>query len=333
MRKLRILFVGTAVDISISDSARGYLNALRRAGHEVYHFNTTARIMFCYHGLKGGDHPEMADNFPLCSRLASEWIVAEALRQRSDLVIVASGLALHPDGLELLNRTGKFPTVLILTESPYDDERQKAFAQHCGTVFTNDKWSAKVHDWHYLASAYDPEFHHPYAAERDEVCDVLFVGTGWPERQKLLESIDWDGIHLRLMGMWPTVKKRSPLYKYVEAGAVTNDETARLYSSAKIVINHHRKDSRAYSLNPRAYELGASGTCQVSDWRPEMDEVFGLSVPVYRTAEGLRNHIRHLLSEGGMVRKELAIEQQKKLREGKHTFDDRVATLMEVLSQ
>lgn len=333
MRKLKILFVDAAVNISISDSARGYLNALKRAGHDVYHFNTTARIAYNAVALKNGPQPDMAENFPLTSRLASEGIVVEALRQRSDLVVIASGLALHPDGLELLNRTGQFPTALILTESPYDDERQRTFSRHAGHVFTNDRYSARENGWHYLASAYDPEFHHPYEFDRDQACDVLFVGTGWPERTKLLEGVDWTGINLKILGIWPDIKDDSPLAPYYTKDAVSNDETARLYSSARVTINHHRHHPLAESLSPRGFELGGCGAFQVSDWRPELDEAYRGTVPVYDGSADLERIVRHHLDDGSwLTLTSLRSKQREALQLGHHTFDDRVVQMMDVLS-
>lgn len=329
MRKLRVLFIGAAIDMSISDSARGYLGALRRQGHSVYYFNTVARIAFNAMGLRNGPHPELASDFALTSRLASEGMVVEALRQRSELVVISSGLALHPDGLELLARAG-FATALILTESPYDDDRQVVFARHAGHVFTNDRWSATAHGWSYLASAWDPEFHHPYPAEAAEDCDVLFVGTGWPERQKLLEGVDWNGIRLRILGLWPELKQDSPLWPAYDEIMVTNDETARLYSSARIAVNHHRGHPKAESLNPRGYELGGCGVLQISDWRPELRDVYHGMVPVYRDSAELERLVRLHLSDDTR-RLALAERQRATLLAGRHTFDDRAAQMMEVL--
>lgn len=326
---MKILFVSTALDISISDSARGYYGALKRQGHEVYYFNTAVRVVFNAMGLKAGPDPKLADDFSLTSRLASEGMVVEALRQRSDLVIVASGLGLHPDGLELLNRAG-FPIALVMTESPYDDEKQDVYSQHAGHVFTNDRYSAKEFSWHYLGSAYDPEFHHPYPFQPANACDVLFVGTGWEERQKLLEGVDWSGINLKILGIWPNVEEGTPLFPFYEPNAVTNDETAQLYCCAKVCINHHRASMHAQSLNPRAYELGGCGAYQVSDWRPELEEVYGNTVPVYGDSAELEELIRAALATG---RESYGAERQReKLLSGRHTFDDRAAELMAVVT-
>jgi spore maturation protein CgeB len=326
--KLRILFVDTAVEISIADSARGYLGALKRQGHDVQHFKTSARIRFAATALQHGPNPDLAKDFSLVSQLAAEMIVVEALKHGADLIVVSSGLALHQNGLELATRAG-FPIALILTESPYEDCNQERAARHSAHVFTNDLSSAMTHpDWRYLASAYDPEYHHPYEIDPDNQTDVLFIGTGWPERQSLLEGVDWTGINLRIMGQWPGLTDVSPLWPYFEDVQVNNVESARLYSSAKVAINHHRSDPKAMSLNPRGYELGGCGVFQVSDWRPEIEDVYRDAVPIYHDSASLEHAIRFAL-ENPRSRSSIASRQRARLLEGRHTFDDRAAQLID----
>jgi glycosyl transferase family 1 len=328
VKKLRILFVDTAVEISIADSARGYLGALKRQGHDIHHFKTSSRIRFVATALQNGPNPEMVKDFRLVSQLASEMIVVEALKHRADLIVVSSGLALHQDGLELATRAG-FPIALILTESPYEDDHQAKAARHSAHVFTNDASSAVKHpSWHYLPSAYDPEYHHPFPSDPQWEADVLFVGTGWPERQALLEGVNWEGIKLRLMGMWPGVDETSPLSPYLMDTQVSNDETARLYSSAKIAVNHHRYHPEAISLNPRGYELGGCGVFQISDWRPELEDVYGSTVPTYRDSAELEAAIRGALSWAPQTLKSKSIEQHERLVAGYHTFDHRAALMI-----
>lgn len=326
MSKLRILFIDTTIDISIGDSARGYLAALRRQGHEIHVFRTAARMAFVMTGLKFGPDPEMGKDAALVSRTASEMMVVEALKHRADLVVVSSGLGLHPDGLELLNRAG-FPIAIILTESPYEDDHQMPYASRCGHVFTNDSYSATERGWHYLPSAYDPQYHHPFPFDPDQACDVLFVGTGWPERQQLLEGVNWAGIGLRILGAWPALGPDSPLWPHLVNEQVTNDETARLYSSAKIAINHHRGHPDAQSLNPRGFELGACGVFQVSDHRPELGLVYSDGVPTYSDSASLERLLRHFLVNEG-ERKTEAEYQRSRVLSGPHTFDHRAAQLI-----
>ena len=318
--------VHASADFSTADVGHGYLRALRRQGHDVEEFRTTNRIKFFALGLMQSPDPKLADDQLLVSRLACEGIVVEALRHRAELVVVTAGGGIHPDGLELLNRAG-FPIAVVFTESPYEDEHQLTYARHCGHVFCNDAVSARRYGWTWLPPAYDAEVHQPYPFDPKEACDVLIIGSGWPERQELLEQINWRGIDLRIRGYWPGIRSRSKLRSRYEAVIIENREAARMYSSAKICLNFHRFDPRAETLNPRAYELAACGAFQISDWRPGLVEVFGESVPSYHQPAELERLIRHYLRDEG-ARRMMAEHQRRQVLEGGHTFDDRAARLV-----
>lgn len=328
---MKVLFVWSAAEFATFDVARGYRDALKRAGLDVVDFRLYNRLKYHAAGLSQMTPPMHRDVALVC-RLASEGVVVEALRERVDLVVGICGMGLHPDGVELLNRAG-FPVAMIFTEAPYDDAHHVAFARYVGHPFSNESTTAREQGWGYLGAAYDPARHRPVeAAGVGDACDVLILGTGWPERQKLLEGVDWTGINLRILGWWTGIKKRSPLRRYYTEGAVDNSRAVELYASAKVCVNQHRAHATAESLNPRAIELGACGALQVSDYRRELPRVYGNTVPVYESPEDLESLLRHLLALSAPERRERAEQQRAKLLSGSHTFDDRVATMLAAIT-
>jgi spore maturation protein CgeB len=170
--------------------------------------------------------------------------------------------------------------------------------------------------------------HRPVAPDPDEDCDVLFVGTGWPERQALFEAVDWTGIRLQLRGLFPGVSDASPLALFYTQGCIANAELPAAYAACRIALNPYRQDGGAESMNPRAYELAACGTFQLSDARAESMELFGDSVPTYRDAADLERLIRYYLAHPDQAadcarRARQAVEGQ--------TFDRRVADVMQAV--
>jgi len=139
--------------------------------------------------------------------------------------------------------------------------------------------------------------------------DVVFVGSGFPERVRFFNAIDWSGIDLGLYGSW----KGLGLTKAIEAtlprsGPVDNRTTAALYSKAKVGINLYRTSkgftltaqqhiTEAHSLSPRAYELAACGAFHLSEYRAEVPEVFGDLVPTFRTPTEASEQIRRWLAD------------------------------------
>ncbi len=114
--------------------------------------------------------------------MASEGVLAEATYHRADYVLVVSGLQFHEIGLWLLDHYD-IPIAVVMTESPYQDADQVRWigAYQRAVVFTHERVSAKRYGWNYLPHAYDPAIHRPVPPDPDEVCDVLLVGSGWPE--------------------------------------------------------------------------------------------------------------------------------------------------------
>lgn len=332
---MRILFVSASVDFSIGDVSRGYRAALQRSGHEIADYVMPAR--YAYHMKAMPTEMHRDQNF--VAKQASENIVLEAMYHKADLVIIISGLNVHPIALWLLGEVG-IPVAVVFTESPYDDSHQAQWLDMSVengkadiTVFTNDAYSAMMNkEWHFLPPAYDPMFHHPADPDPDTACDVIIVGTGWPERQLFLESVNWDGINLKLFGVWPGLKDNpsSPIFRFYRPALVDNAVIAGIYNSAKVNINFHRNSRTAVTPGPRVYELAACGAFQISDPRDGLVKMFAHSVPTFTTPKELEDLIRYYLNSDA---DRLALAYFAQTRVQGNTFDHRVSTMMSVLQE
>jgi hypothetical protein len=298
MTPLRIVLVHPGSSVSTSDVHRGLFDGLRADGHEVYEFALDARIersgqwlTYCWKkGKKAFNRPTSADIL----YHAGQELVARALRVQPDVVLVVSAMYLHPDVLVLLRRA-RLRVAILLTESPYDDEKQKRLIPWADVVWTNERTSAKDLGIHYLPHAWHPDVHARDSAIESEMPahDVVFVGTGFEERIQTLSQIDFGSLDVGLYGTWELLGSRNPLRRYLKAGYISNKKAAALYRKAKVGLNLYRtskgfgygapKIARADSLNPRAYELAATGCFTISDYRPEVAETFGDLVPTFTT--------------------------------------------------
>lgn len=333
---MKILFVSASVEFSIGDVSRGYRSALIRANHEMADYVMPAR--YKYHMM--AIPPEIQHDQSFVAKMASENILQEAMYHRADLVVIVSGLNVHPIALWLLGQVG-IPVAVILTESPYDDEPQSDWIDMTKagddtklnlTVFTNDMYSAMQNGWHFLPPAFDPAFHKPTDPDPDTACDVLIVGTGWPERQAFLEAVNWEGIDLKLYGVWPGLKDNpnSPIFRSYRPALVDNSIIAGVYASAKINLNFHRNSKVAMTPGPRVFELAACGAFQMSDPRYGLVEMFGRSVPTFHTPGELEQLIRRYLQQP-IERSKMADFARNRVRN--ETFDHRVSTMMAVLQE
>jgi spore maturation protein CgeB len=189
---------------------------------------------------------------------------------------------------------------------------------------------------YYLGHAYNPERHKPADGEQD--CDVTFIGSGFPRRRRFFEAVDWSGIDLHVFGHWKGLRQ-SPLLPYLTPCIVDNEQTVAIYQRTRIGLQLHRADKwyrcrqaltdPAESLGPRSFELAGCGTFQISDWRPELTEIFGDTVPVFKTPEEMERLIRYYLAHES-ERGELAAAQHEAVRE--HTFENRIKQALELIA-
>ncbi len=325
---MRLLTVHPGAAWSTADVWTGVLAGLQRRGHELVRYNLDGRIASAESWLnfqwrRAGRDKANRPTGPDAHYLASFELPYRAWRFGVDWIFVIAGMQLHPDALVIARRAG-FKIAILLTESPYEDSRQVPMARLADVVWTNERTSVPFlrealenEHVYYLPHAYDPERHFPGQPADPEtpVHDVVFVGTGFQERIDLLAAVDWDGINLGLYGTWELLGSRHPLRRYLRGGVIDNRRTADLYRRAKIGLNLYRT-SREYgrtaerieyaeSLNPRALELAACGVFHLSDYRAEVEEVFGDLVPTFKDAAGLEALIRSSL-RNDLVRRDVA---------------------------
>lgn len=328
---MRILLIYPGHTLSTIDIAQGYENGLRALGHTVIPFQYDRHLLFYQEALKlwarkNKTFRQGVDLAEATMAMASEQVIVQAAHACPDFVLVVCGFVLHRVGYDLLDKWG-IPTALILTESPYLDEKQSRIIDwgHINIAFTNDRVSvgplhrATGTRIEYLPHSYDPRRHHRKDAVHSMYAsDVFFHGTYWPERERLMEPVrKWarrQGYKAHITGHKGKKGKNK---------AVDNATMVRYYSATKIALNHHRTYTEsddngneqhvqaAYSLGPRAYEIAACGAFQLcDDTRPELREVFGDSVPTYNGLDELKDRIGYFMSHPNR-RSELAKAAQE----------------------
>jgi len=353
---MKVLMVDPGAGTSTIDIHNGYADALRRAGHEVKIYSLNRRIDavggYLHYAYRKAKRQGAAVPKPTPMDVlywAGMFSIEMALRLQPDWLFVVSGMYLLKDTMALLRKATRssMKMALILTESPYDDGSQAQCVPYFDAVFTNERLSVEAlrrfnPNTHYLPHAYDLERHRPdLPLEGDWPShDVVFVGSGYPERIELLSAVDWTGIDLGLYGSWTLVGSRSKLRPFVHADLLHNREAVQLYRRAKIGLNLHRArvgfgrhnptiaEGAAESLNARAYELAACGVYQLSDVRAELDDVFRGSVVSFDDAAELERFTR--LSLGNDDARRQSAESARRLV-ARHSYDARVQLLLGVL--
>ena len=357
---MKILVVSPVPTYATWDVYEGHVQGLRACGADV-HPMQYSKVWNMFVDFK--EFMEVTGRVEYGSvdstLLAGDRIVMAAIVNEVDLVHFVAPMHVAPVTLQVLKKYVGIKTSAYFTECPYDDEWAYRLAEFFDYCFVCDKTSVtpfkeKNPNTHYVGHAYNPEKHKLNGKEAKDA-DVLFVGTNFPSRITFLEQVDWQGIDLRLHGLMQL--GQSLLKPYVRGTqAIPNGAAMDLYRKARIGLQLHRKDTYdpiaarkgkravkgglvgaspienlvAHSLGPRSYELPACGVFHVSDaGRPELEEVFGDTVPTYRTPDELGALLRKYLDDP-VQREEMAAKQHEAVLP--YTFEKRMQVVMEAVS-
>jgi len=160
----------------------------------------------------------------------------------------------------------------------------------------------------------------------------------------VVQSLQRAGVSKRGLGQLPVVGKattwesRPALLKYV-GGAVARRAQPALFGLAmyqqlhdsKVSLNTHIDASEESASNMRLYEATGVGTCLLTDWKPNLNELFedGKEVVSYRNADDCVEKVSYLLQHDAERREIARAGQQRTLKE--HTFDHRARQFDEIV--
>ncbi len=126
------------------------------------------------------------------ARLAVDPILAAAHRFGPDVILCTSAFFMQPWLLEIL-RSRRHKIVMLMTESPYQDDFQLKVAQYADLTLLNDPVNLaayrEIGPAQYMPQAYRPEVHYPAAPGTEPEYDLAFVGTGFPSRVAFFEAM------------------------------------------------------------------------------------------------------------------------------------------------
>lgn len=303
---MRAMVVAPGPNFSVADVYRGWAEGLHQLGIETRLFELDKLL-----GWYGSAHYRDADGKWVrpysdeeATHLAAGHIKGELYSWWPDLVVVVSGFYMYPMLVEMMKDRGH-KTVLVCTESPYEDDKQIVKAQWgWDAVVLNDPVNVEQYrevvacPVMYGPHCYRPAVHKPGPGTRRS--DVAFVGTGYPSRQAFLERVDWTGLDLALAGNWdssPASLTRRVVHPLNEC--IDNGDAVGLYQGALTSFNLYRLETNGgladtadgWAIGPREVELAATGTWFARQSRPESDELFPM-LPTFDSPEELGDLLR-----------------------------------------
>lgn len=331
---MNIMLVAHGAHFSTYDIYNYYLNALKKTeGIKVHAFPYHRALD--YHAIAVHNvYPELTKDEQGVKAIyaASRDIITEIILSEADVILFVGGLAIPPKLVEVaynLRNTmiDRYSVGFMFTESPYQDADQEKYMMFSDFAFFNDKHSSTKYNpenelfIEYLPHAYDPAIHYSFG-ESIKDNDVLFCGTLYPNRLDFFSKIDWSDINAKIIGpfgIYENKERYSNISDKIIDATVTNYDLSTLYRQSRLSINIHRggrdfsdKDQvAAYSMNPRIRESVMCGCLPITDYRQEIVDLFGDSIPIVETFEQMENAIKHLLSHDDERLNRLAEAQKK----------------------
>jgi hypothetical protein len=240
--------------------------------------------------------------------------------------IFVDGLAIPP----WIVKSSPLTNILISTEDPHALDVTRLLYPYYDYVFTNDYGAAEAFGLHYLPVAAPGNLRTelPKDIPEEYRCDVLFLGAIYPTRKKFLEFAAEvcrrRGWKISIIGPRYKCDLGPGLSEIVDERTVSAREAMLRQAGAKVCLNLFRDAADAdsghnqefrmdgFSMNPRCYDVPACGSCLLTDYRPEVQRIFGLD-PVMNK-ENLEAKLEKCLEDS-------KYKKEKTDREAKTVYD------------
>lgn len=312
-------------------------NAVRALGHELISFDDR---QYCFPGrlrqaMAGLERYEL--------KKMNERLLRIANNQRPDVCIVLGGHRIFPGTVERLNALG-IKTALWTSDVPieFDNIIQAAPCYThvfcAGTEAMNLLHQLEPTCLAWLPFGCDTGAHRPVKLTEEERHrydhDVVFVGSYYPNRARVLESVADMDIHV-WGPHWRKLSADSPLRPKASDAWLGYDEWVKIYNAAKIVVVAHFEDPSipCHQISPKVFEAMACGSFVLTDAQKDLEGLFedGRQLAVYRGPSELRAKLDHYL--------QYEDERQQIARCGyeevsrNHTYEARMARIVSVLQE
>lgn len=340
MTGLRWLVCQPGPSFSVADVHAGWCEALRGLGQHVEEFTLADRLVFyneAYIKTDEGDFRK-ALNPDAAVQHALNGLAAGLFKFRPHVLLVISGFFTDTALLEQARHTGT-RVVLLLTEQPYETDRELKLAEHADLVLLNDPTNLEkfqtLAPTVYAPHAYRPSVHRPGPTE-EKPSDLVFVGTGYPSRIEFFEQMDLTGVEVALAGNWMRLAENSPLRPAVVHDideCFDNADAVSLYRASRCGINFYRREADSdqaaagWALGPREVEMAATGLFFLRDRRGEGDRVLPM-LPTFTGPEDASDQLRWWLAHPDHRE---AVSLQAKAAIADRTFEIHAAKLLRLL--
>ncbi len=257
---------------------------------------------------------------------------------RPDIVLVIKGEALDSTIIGQVKEECHAKVVLWYTDDPrYYDTIINGIIRCFDYVYTVSPRAVStykkmgVQNVECLPVACDPTFHRKLELSADDrnrySCDIVFAGTYYPRRARLVNRLKKAGLKLRIYGDYWNLLWMSKGAK----PAISGPEMVKSFNAAKIVLNVHADSDVAYKVNTRTFEATGCGSFVLTDRTYGVDDYFdvGKELACYSNEQELVELAKYYL-DSDKEREEVSLHgQERTYRE--HTYGLRLTQVLDAL--
>jgi hypothetical protein len=192
----------------------------------------------------------------------------------------------------------------------------------------------------FLAPGFDPEVHRPMTlTESDRKhfgCDVTFIGTWSPKKEKLLATLKQSvpSLHMRIWGNQWEKRATRALDGSVMGMGVTGDDYARAICAARIslgILSEARTGSSSGDLiTARTFQIPACGAFMLHERNAEVLEYFeeNRDAGFFSGSDELVTQVQRFLADDSL-RTAIAASGRKRSVESDYSADRRMTDMVE----
>jgi spore maturation protein CgeB len=278
-------------------------------------------------------------------------ILEIAQEEKPDVILYFThGFHINITQLKMIRQLG-IKTAAWFTDDPYYIDYSLKYSRYFNIIFTTELNCVHLYKLmgcayvFYLPLAADPEIFHPKTVDPKYQSDILFVGTAFPDRIRLIDSISdyLSTKNLLILGNgWNILNSYHLLDGKIHHYWASPEETANYYNGAKIVLNIHRsyddstinsnsKKVPSLSVNPRTFEIAACGAFQLTDIRLDLPNQYSpeYDIATYKSEKDLVQKLDHYLNHPDNRMTIAKRGAQKTL--GEHTYLNRINKMVDRL--
>ena len=337
-RTFRTLCIG---ETWLGSNARAAFMALRRLGHSIHIVDE-----YQYSGATWRSNPAR-----IARRLLRPLLVHELYREarrlanvfRPEVLFVFKGNVVHPEVIRFFGRSGVltanfYPDVSFLTHGRYLP-RALPLYDH---IFTTKSWGIAdmqrqlgAKSVSFLEHGFDPEIHRPSVLSEEDQrrygCDVVFIGTWSPKKERLLAHLKraLPELRLRIWGIYWQRASSPELHGSIVGDEVLGEEYSRALQGASIclgILSEARTGASSGDLiTSRTFNIPACGAFLLHERNPESVLYFeeDKEAAFFETPDELVDRVRFYL-EHPARRTEVARAGRERCLKSGYSIDDRM---------